>query len=174
MFEDDERHETFGDMVRSIAREIGDSIERLAGQVDVDDLAGYVGVDRDRAREWVETTASWIGSQLEHFGDEVAARGSGAAAQDQPTAADDPFRRAAPHPLDLPTEEQALGLAALDSGRWTIEPDTGRVVARGGGPEPRDSLGLVGELRARDWVTTDGRLTVAGRSALGRWLDASR
>jgi hypothetical protein len=27
-------------------------------------------------------------------------------------------------------------------------------------------------LRVRDWITPEGRLTLAGRRALSRWLDA--
>jgi len=43
----------------------------------------------------------------------------------------------------------------------------------GDGPGPRDALGLVRELRVRDWLDADGRLTLAGRHALSRWLDAA-
>jgi len=86
---------------------------------------------------------------------------------------EDPLRGAGPHPLDLPTEEQGLALAALDSGRWVIEPGTGALSAHGEGPGPNDALGLVRELRARDWIAADGAITLAGRSALGRWLDAA-
>ncbi len=171
--------EDFGETLRSIAREIGDSIERMAGEVDVDDFAGYVGVDPGRAREWIESAAGWLGSQLGHLGDEFAARASEQHARPQPadpfsgTASEDVWRDAAPHPLDLPTEEQGLALAALESGRWTIEPGSNRLVGDQDNRPPSDSLGLVGELRARDWITADGRLTLAGRRALDRWLDAS-
>lgn len=173
-------HEGLGEMLRSIAREVGESIERLAGQADVDEFAGYVGIDPARAREWVESTASWLGSQLEHLGDEMAER-----AEQPPRAADpqarpearpadeDPLRGAAPHPLDLPTEEQGVALAALESGRWTVEPGSHRLVGEADSHPHGDALGLVRELRARDWITTDGRLTLAGRRALGRWLDAA-
>src|SRR5947209_2808916 len=77
----DEDHENFEDTVRSIAHEIRESVERMAADVDVDDLAGYVGVDPDRARDWMETAASWLGAQLEHLGDEFASRTSGAASE---------------------------------------------------------------------------------------------
>jgi hypothetical protein len=177
MFGDDPDRERFSDTVRSIAREIGESIERLAEQVDVDEAAGYIGVDSERAREWVESTARWLGVQLEQFGEEVAARTEGAgfaAAQQRSHAAEDPLRGAGPHPLDLPTEEQGVALAALDSGRWKVEPGSNRLVGQGDGTPPSDALGLVGELRARDWISADGALTLAGRNALGRWLAASQ
>ena len=176
MSADDPNRDNLGETVRAIARELGESIERLASQVDVDEAAGYVGIDPERAREWVESTAGWLGAQVERFGEEAAARA--AQSQSPPKAerraapADDLFGGAAPHPLDLPTAEQGIALAALDSGRWTVETDTDRLVAAGGGSEPRDALGLVGELRARDWLSGDGRLTVAGRHALSRWLEA--
>ncbi len=166
--------------IRSIAHEIGESVERLAGQVDVDELAGYVGVDAYRAREWVETAASWFGGQLENLGDEFAARAQRPTHREPPrtqgqeprSPSDDPLRGAAPHPLDLPTEEQGQALAALESGRWTVEPATHRLTARGEGPAPSDALGMVRELRARDWIGADGEVTLAGRRALGRWLDS--
>lgn len=188
---DEDDHEDFEDTVRSIAHEIRESVERMAAQVDVDDLAGYVGVDPDRARDWMESAASWFGAQLEHLGDEFASRTTGSASDDRPkskpassahdtrgfgahgTEADDPLRGAAPHPLDIPTAEQGRALAALESGRWFVEPASNRLESRGDGPTPSGALGLVQELRARDWVTADGELTLAGRHALTRWLQAS-
>jgi hypothetical protein len=63
-------------------------------------------------------------------------------------------------------------LAALDSGRWTVEPGTEALASSGEGVGPSDALGLVRELRVRDWITADGKLTLAGRRALSRWLEA--
>jgi hypothetical protein len=91
----------------------------------------------------------------------------------EPAVQDDPLRYAGPHPLDLPTEEQGLALAALDSGRWTVEPGSHTLESHGEGPGPSDALGLVSELRARDWISADGSVTVVGRHALKQWLDAS-
>jgi hypothetical protein len=176
MWSDDPDRENLGEMFRSIAREVGESIERLAGQADVDEFAGHVGVDPERAREWIESTAGWLGSQLEHFGDEMASRAERPqepSGRQRPDAEEDPLRGAAPHPLDLPTEEQGLALAALESGRWTVEPGSQRLVGDLDSGPRGDALGTVRELRARDWITTDGRLTLAGQRALGRWLDAS-
>lgn len=182
MCADEFDRENFKDTVRSIAHEISESVERLAGQVDVDELAGYVGVDADRAREWVESAASWFGGQVENLGDEFAARAqsassrahSGPSPKEPAATGDDPLRGAAPHPLDIPTDDQGEALAALESGRWAVEPSTQRLTARGEGPAPSDALGLVRELRARDWVAADGELTLAGRRALGRWLDSAQ
>jgi hypothetical protein len=188
---DEEDHEDFEDTVRSIAHEIRESVERMAAQVDVDDLAGCVGVDPDRARDWMESAASWFGAQLEHLGDEFASRTGGSASESESRSkpagsasesrgfgsrgaeADDPLRGAAPHPLDVPTAEQGRALAALESGRWLVEPASNRLESRGDGPAPSGALGLVQELRARDWITADGELTLAGRHALTRWLQAS-
>jgi hypothetical protein len=181
MCADEFDREDLGETLRSIAREVGESIERLAGQADVDEFAGYVGVDPSRAREWVESTASWLGAQLEHLGEEMAARAEQApapadrsrTAREPHPVDEDPLRGAAPHPLDIPTEEQGLALAALESGRWTVEPGSHRLVGDADSSPPGDALGLVRELRARDWITAEGRLTLAGRRALGRWLDAA-
>jgi hypothetical protein len=191
-FEDfGEDHESFEDTVRSIAHEIRESVQRMAAEADVDDLAGYVGVDPDRAKDWMETAASWLGAQLEHLGDEFVSR-TGEPASDSEFAsarpgwtsesrdlasrssgAEDPLRGAAPHPLDIPTAEQGRALAALESGRWFVEPASSRLESRGEGPAPSDALGLVLELRARDWIVADGELTLAGRHALTRWLQAA-
>ncbi|HEY2436251.1 MAG TPA: hypothetical protein VGH93_03660 [Solirubrobacteraceae bacterium] len=188
---DEEGPEDFDDTVRSIAHEIRESVERMAAQVDVDDLAGYVGVNPDRAREWMESAASWFGSQLEHLGDEFASRTGGSASEhgftSKPGAsasesqgadsraadAEDALRGAAPHPLDLPTAEQGRALAALESGRWFVEPGSNRLESHGDGPSPSGAFGLVQELRGRDWIAADGELTLAGRHALTRWLQAS-
>lgn len=181
----DEDDENFEDTVRSIAHEIRESVQRMAAEVDVDDLAGYVGVDPDRARDWMESAASWLGAQLEHLGDEFASRTAGSASESEPGSrapwsasesasptggAEDPLRGAAPHPLDIPTAEQGRALAALESGRWFVEPASNRLESRGDGPSPSDALGLVRELRARDWIAADGEVTLAGRHALTRWL----
>jgi hypothetical protein len=83
-------------------------------------------------------------------------------------------RGSGPHPLDLPTSAQGLALSALDSGRWTVEPGSNLLVGHGAGPAPSDALGLVGELRARDWINADGEVTLVGRNALSRWLEAGK
>jgi hypothetical protein len=191
MFEDDERDENLEDTLRSIARELSESVRRKAAELDVDELSESIGVDADRAREWVENAASWLGRRFEDLGEDFKVpkvpnpwRQSGDApwSKRDPGAGDpwrgsdpaaDPLRGAAPHPLDMPTEEQALALAALESGRWTVEPGTETLAAHRDGPGPSDALGLVRELRARDWIAADGTLTAAGRHALERWLEGA-
>lgn len=170
MFDDDDtNNENLEDKLRSIAEEVGRSVEHLAGQVDLDEIANAMGVDPDRAREWVDGAGSWLQAQVGRMGDDVAFRFS---AQGHTVTGQDPLRGAAGHPLDLPTEEQGLALAALDSGRWTVEAGSHALVGHGEGPEPSDALGLVRELHARDWITSDGEVTLVGRHALSRWLDA--
>jgi len=68
----------------------------------------------------------------------------------------------------MPTTEQGVGLAALESGRWRIESGT---FAVHDGPGPTEPLGLLRKLRVSDWVTADGELTPTGRKALARWLE---
>jgi hypothetical protein len=196
---------SFEDKLRAMARELSQSVERAMEQLDVNDLAGMVGVDPERAREWVDGAGTWLrehADDLQGFGSgpfgsgpfgggPFAGGGSGATGpardpsdpRDQavpkpgpaqpPSAADAAtFATASPHPLDLPTEEQGAALAALDSGRWSVEPGTEILTSRGQGPGPSDALGLVRELRVRDWIAQDGEITRAGRRALDRWLDA--
>jgi hypothetical protein len=171
MSADDGSPESFDEMVRSIAREVSRSVEERFAEVDVEEIAGAIGVDRAAARQWVDSAGRWLREQAENLGDEVAVRRAGPSG---PGVDEDPLRSAEPHPLDLPTGEQGLALAALDSGRWTVEPGSNALEAHGEGPGPSDALGLVRELRARDWITADGEVTLVGRHALSRWLDAVR
>ncbi len=183
MHEDEDPEFNIGETIRSIAREVGDSINRMLEQAEIDQPAQNFGIDPDRAREWAETAGNWLRSSLEHAGEELADRFSAEQEERQqahapePRAGEtdttDPLRGAAPSPLDVPTSEQGLALAAIDSGRWTVEPGTETLASHGDGPGPSDALGLVRELRVRDWITVDGQLTLAGRRALGRWLEAS-
>jgi hypothetical protein len=172
--------ENFEEMLRSIAREVGRSVERMAEKIDVDDVAHSFGVDPESAQEWVDTAAQWLRSQVENLGEDLAAHEPAPAPApkqeprpSRPDSDGDPLRGAGPHPLDLPTEEQGLALAALASGRWSVEPGTEALASHGEGPGPSDALGLVRELRARDWIAVDGALTPVGRHALKRWLDSA-
>ncbi len=144
--------DSFEDSLRAIAQSLGDSLKRLAGDdFHLDEAVRSTGLDPEDAKRWV---GQWL-----------------AARQDAPAGPSDPLRDARPHPLDLPTEEQGVALAALDSGRWTVEPGTDALVAHGPGPAPDDALGLVRELRVRDWLDAEGELTLTGRRALERWLE---
>jgi hypothetical protein len=168
MSADDGGHESFEERIRSIAREISRSIERVA-QVDLEEIAEAIGVDPSRATDLVDSAMGWLRAHAGDFSDDVAVWGAGPAGE---TSHAEPLRRAGPHPLDLPTAEQGQALAALDSGRWMVEPGSHALAAQGDGPGPSDALGLVGELRARDWIAADGEVTLVGRHALSRWLDA--
>jgi hypothetical protein len=149
---DDEQRDNFEDSLRAMAQNIGDSLRRLAAQdFDFDEVMRSTGLDPAEAKRWAQ--------QLQ---ERLRAPGG---------PYEDPLHGAGPHPRDEPTEDQGLALAALESGRWTVEPGTGRLVAHGDGPAPKDALGLVRELRVRDWVDGEGRLTLAGRRALAHWLD---
>jgi hypothetical protein len=140
--------------------ELRDPIERAVERFDLDDLGERLD---GNARELAELAMSWLGRQ---FGTSTSPwapeTGQGLA----PTA---PGRRG-PHPLDVPTEAQGLALSALESGRWRVDPGSDELIQVGGGPNPEQPVGLVGELRARDWVSASGHVTLVGRDALGRWL----
>jgi hypothetical protein len=176
--------DNFEEMLRSMVEEFGESVQRTVEQADLDGIAGTFGVDPDRAREWVDGAALWMRSQFDQMGDDTGGRASGHSAPDRPheqepalrrsdqPASEDPLRSAGPHPLDLPSDEQGVALAALDSGRWTFEQTSNTLASHGEGPGPSDALGLVRELRARDWIAADGEITLVGSHALSRWLDA--
>ncbi len=162
---DDERNpKTFEEAVREIAEEVRRSLER-ASQADPEEIVRAAGVDPDRVREWVATAGEWLRAQVESAGGEREPRSRPAT-----QSGEDVLRDAEPHPLDVPTTHQGIALAALDSGRWTLEPGTAALSVRGGGPGPHDALGLVRELRERDWIDAEGAVTLVGRHALERWL----
>jgi hypothetical protein len=169
MFENEDG-ESFEDALRSIVSELGAYLQRSVEGVDLDEMAESMGVDPTQVRGWVESAGGWLNAQTESLGEQVARRAAGAK---RPSVPVDPLGGAVPHPLDQPTDEQGLALAALDSGRWIVEPGADMLAARGDGPGPNDALGIVRELRVRDWIAADGKLTLAGRHALSRWLDAS-
>jgi len=186
MSEDERNHESFEEQLRQMAQELGRSVERAVNEVDFEGIAGALGIDPDRAREWAEGAGGWLRAQAEHFGDEMASHAAPAehrssesrpAEDSRPASArvgEDPLRSAAPHPLDVPTEDQGRALAALNSGRWTVEPGSNALAGHGDGPSPDDALGLVRELRVRDWISADGEVTAVGRHALHRWLEVAK
>ena len=170
MFGNDAGGEGFDEILRSIASELGKYVERSIDNVDLDDLADSVGVDPLTARGWLESAGGWLRSHTESLDEQFARE---VAKQGRDVAPADPLGHAGPHPLDSPTDEQGLALAALDSGRWIVEPGTDALAPKGEGPGPSNALGIVRELRVRDWIAADGELTLTGRQALSRWLDAA-
>lgn len=165
----------FEDRLRQIAQEISRTVER-----NIDDIAESFGVDPNRAREFAESAGQWLNDQVEGHGEELFGRGR---PEDYEPAAESPAApsapagpasdRPGPNPLDLPTGAQGAALAALDSGRWTVRPGSNVLSGTGAGPNPDASAELVGDLRARDWITATGELTLVGHRALGRWYDAA-
>jgi hypothetical protein len=168
MSEDEGPRNSFEDAMRALADELRKSFDG-ASLTDPDELARAAGIDPDQVRDWIDNAGDWLRVQIANAG--AAQRPAEPARTPAPTG-DDFMRGAGPDPLDVPTDDQGAALAALDSGRWTIEPGTSALSAHGDGPGPRDALGLVRELRVRDWIDADGHVTVVGRHALGRWLAA--
>jgi hypothetical protein len=177
MAEDESNGESFEETLRSIAAEVARWAERLVEDLDVDQFAESTGVDPAAARDWLESAGNWLATNTENLGEELARRvgqqGSGAEQPGSSPVRTDLLEGLGPHPLDVPSEDQGLALAALDSERWAVEPGTGTLTVRGEGPAPSGALGIVRELRVRDWILPDGELTTAGRYALTRWLDSA-
>jgi hypothetical protein len=164
MADEDPDRNSFEDVARAFADEVNRAVERLS-EIDVEDIATRAREEAERARRWLDELTRSMGRETEPAGERE---------RDVPFhAPDDPFRHADPHPLDLPTAEQGVALAALDSGRWKLEPGTSTFAVLSDGPAPSDAMGLVRELRVRDWISADGEVTLAGRKALARWLDAA-
>ena len=150
-------------------RAIADQMMRSLSNNDIDDLAQRFGVDAERARGFASNIERWLG---EGFFDGAPWTGDRPEFQatPRPSAPTGTFGPG-PHPLDLPTPEQGIALSALDSGRFTVRPGSSVLAATGG--DPAASVGgaadLVNELRAHDWITADGSVTLMGRQALLRW-----
>jgi hypothetical protein len=171
-------HDSFEDRLRAIADEISRSVQRMS-ELDMEELSQRYGVDADRARAFADAAGRWLNDRLsagdplfghvQHRDDDSGVRPLNPDLDlDGPTEAGHPQPGSGPgpHPLDLPTDQQGVALSALDSGRWTVRPGSNQLAGTGAGPAASD---VVGELRARDWITVDGTLTLVGRHALGRW-----
>jgi hypothetical protein len=153
-------------------RAIADQFVRSLSDNDIDDVAQRFGVDADRARGIASDIERWVGGRLfdqaPGTGDQPNSQGS------TRHAASTTAFGAGPHPLDLPTPEQGIALSALDSGRFTVRPGSSVLAAAGADPglSVGGSADLPNELRARDWITADGTVTLVGRQALLRWCRA--
>ena len=167
--ERDPGRESFEQKLRALAQEVSQSLERVAGRLDLDEIADRIGMGGERFKELAEFAGQWLNDQFQ----DPDARSSARAAQADSDTGDSRLRLAGPHPLDVPSEEQGLALSALDSGRWKVEPGTNELIPDGEGPSPSERVGLVGELRARDWIAASGEVTPLGRDALRRWEDST-
>jgi hypothetical protein len=161
--------ESFEEKLRALARELGESVERVTGNVDRDEVADRIAMGGDRLRELAEFAGRWIKDR----GQDPDARNSARSVQVDANSGDRRLRLTGPDPRDLPTEDQGLALSALDSGRWKVEPGTDELISDGEGANPAERAGLVSELRARDWITADGEVTFLGRAALTRWQEST-
>jgi hypothetical protein len=169
-------HDSFEDRLRALADQINQSVRRMS-EVDLEEFGERYGIDAERARVFAEAAGQWLSHGMSggesRFGqnrhsDPDSAVSAGLDAQAQGAGPGQP-NKTGPHPLDLPIGRQGLALSALDSGRWTVRSGSNQLVGTGEGPPPSDAADLVSELRARDWITADGALTLVGRHALGRW-----
>jgi hypothetical protein len=170
-------HESFEDWLRAMADQISQSVQRIS-EVDMEELGEKYGIDAERARAFADAAGQWlshgmsggepVSGQNRHAESDSAAS-TDSDAQAAPAAGPGQPNKPGPHPLDLPSGRQGLALSALDSGRWTVRPGSNQLAGTGEGTPPSDAADVVSELRARDWITADGALTLVGRHALGRW-----
>jgi hypothetical protein len=170
-------YDNFEARLRAIADEISKSVQRIS-EGDMEELSQRYGVDVERARAFADAAGRWLNDRFSPgdplFGDVQRADDDSSVAPvsgDQRRSETSEAQQGSgpgPHPLDLPTGQQGVALSALDSGRWTVRPGSNQLAGTGvgAGPIPSD---VVGDLRARDWITADGALTLVGRHALGRW-----
>jgi hypothetical protein len=170
-------YDSFEDRLRAMADQISESVRRMS-EVDLDEFADRYGIDAERARAFADAAGQWLSDRVSSdeplFGqNRHGDPGSAVSAVFDALVAPgvkigQPSNKPGPHPLDLPIGPQGLALSALDSGRWTVRPGSNHLVGTGEGPPPPAAADLVSELRARDWITVDGALTLVGRHALGR------
>src|SRR3954447_10026174 len=120
MPDDEPDGRSFEDVARALADEVNRAVERLSS-IDLDDIARAANEEAERTRRWIEDLAR----SLMPVGD----------ATTRPQRA--PAHHHGPHPLAMPTAEQGVALAALESGRWRIKSGTFTVHD---GPGPGDPL----------------------------------
>jgi hypothetical protein len=157
-------------------RAIAQQLSRSISDVDLDEVADRLGVDPDRVRGAAGAVEDWLNDRasepLFSTGPGEPHEYMGASETTKPDrTAPASARMDGPHPLDLPSDRQGRALSALASGRWTVRPGSGRLsnAEPAVGPPAPDDEDLAGDLRARDWITTDGTVTLVGRQALLRW-----
>jgi hypothetical protein len=174
-------HDSFEDRLRAMADQISESVRRMS-ELDLEELSARYGIDPERARGLADAAGQWLSEHVPSgdplFGQDRHADPDGAVRSPdpdrdvqtgQPAGSGPAAPIHGPHPLDLPVGRQGVALSALDSGRWTVRPGSSQLVGSDEGPPAPDAADLVSELRARDWITADGGLTIAGRHALARW-----
>jgi hypothetical protein len=162
--------ESFEERVRAIASGLSRSVERFAKQLDLDEIAEEIATSGERFRELADGAGRWMTDRLGAPDANQAARSAHA----DPDSAERSVTPAGPHRLDVPTDVQRRALSALSSGRWKVDPGTDDLIAIGEAASPAFSVGLVGELRARDWIAATGELTSVGRDALRRWSQGAK
>jgi hypothetical protein len=161
----DQDDESFEARVRAIAGDLGRSVERVAQRLDLDGIAEDIATSGERFRDLADFAGRWMTGRL---GTPDANRATRSPRADRDSG-ERSLTSSGPHPLDVATDEQGRALSALSSGRCKVDPGTDDLIAVGEAAGPTFSVGVVGELRARDWIAATGELTPVGRDALRRW-----
>jgi hypothetical protein len=160
--------DSFEERLRAIANGLSRSVERVAKRLDLDEIAEEIATSGERFTELADGAGRWMTNRL-------GAPDANQAERSAQTAPDRAGRSvtAGPHRLDVPTDAQGRALSALSSGRWKVDPGTDDLIAIGDAATPACPTGLVGELRARDWIAATGELTFVGHDALRRWTQGA-
>ena len=137
MSDEDDRPKSFEEALRAIADEVSRGLQNFKTD-DLEDVARSYGVDADRAKRFFDNAGDWLRAQAENLGDTPfpAPRRRHSSAPVTTPALGRSLRGAGPDPLDMPTDDQGRALAALDSGRWTVEPGTSMLTSPRRRPRP--------------------------------------
>src|SRR6188472_2972237 len=118
MSDEDDRPKNFEEALRAIADEVSRGLQSFKTD-DLEDVARSYGVDAERAKRFFDNAGEWLRAQAENLGGTPFPT---SAPDTVPKQWEESLRGAGPDPLDMPSDDQGRALAALDSGRWTVEP----------------------------------------------------
>ena len=117
----------------------------------------------------MDNAGEWLRAQADSF-NAAPFEKSVRAPRSEDTSWADPLRGAGPDPLDTPTDDQGRALAALDSGRWTVEPGTSALAAQAAAPARATRSAWCASCACATGSTPTARSPWSGTRALQRWL----
>ena len=169
MSDPDPERSSFEEVARALADEVSRAVERLSA-LDLDELARAASAEGERARQWIDELGRWLREQGEGF--------AGFAARLRIARARAPGRRGSTATRRAASARSPHRRPGAGAGGTRLGPLEGRAGnQRAGrprrGPRPQRRARARPRIRVRDWMTADGQITLAGRDALTRWLEAA-